>query len=140
MRNKKRLYIILTIIVMLMCGVLIYIKMTNVSYVNIGICQSRFYKDYRMPYGEIFTSEESLHSVRYLFDENAIFESLLFDEYDYVFIHHAPVKHFKLLLFGDECSSFSQGKVIVPTYDTTRTEYVYIYAIKPKGKYRLPCP
>lgn len=140
MYKKQTIYIILVAIMALVCGRLFYVRLTKISCDEVGSCQSRFYKNNPVPYCNIFTSLEELQTETYLYEEDSVFESLYFDEYDYVFAHHARVKQFQRLILGDECSSFDSLKVIMPTYDTIKTECTYIYAIRPKGKYRLPCP
>lgn len=124
----------------LMCGRLFYLEFTKVYYNEVGFCQSRFYKNIGIPYCNMYTSIEDIKNDAQLYEEDSVFESLFFDKYDYIFAHHARLKHIQRLIFGDECSSFDSLKVIMPTYDTIRTEFIYIYEIRPKGKYRLLCP
>lgn len=69
-------------------------------------------------------------------ERDSIFDTLRYDEYDY----NSPIEHLSWLVFGAECSSFTKGREIVPTYDTILTEYVYISGIQPKGKYCMLCP
>lgn len=74
------------------------------------------------------------------YERDSILDTLRYDEYDYILSHHSPIEHLSWLVFLEECSSFTKGRVIVPTYDTILTEYVYISGIQPKGKYCMLCP
>ena len=140
MYKKQTICIFIVAIMTLIFGRLLYLQLTKISYSEVGFCQSRYYKNYLVPYTNVITSIEELQTEAYLYEKDAVFESLSFEKYDYIFAHHARVTHFRWLLFGDECSSFDSRRVIKPTYDTIKSECTYIYEIHPKGKYRLPCP
>lgn len=136
----RKFIFILGAVALITCAVHIYECKRKIPAQLVGVCYPRFYKDFTMPYPEFFTSKDALQKVLYQYEHEYPFTTLMFDENDYVFSHHAPIKYFEYHIFGDECSSFMDGNVIEPIYDTIRTECTYIYCIKPKNKYRLPCP